>query len=158
MVANLFFGKIYIIFPFSEEMDFKKFGNRFIIRIDKGEEIVETLKKFCKENKITLGSVTGIGATNKLKIGLYDVDKKQYFSQELLGNYEIAPLYGNISTMKGEIYLHLHINVCDSEQRSFGGHLNSAVVSATFEGIIEQIDGEIDRKLDEEIGLNLIKV
>jgi len=139
-------------------MEFKKFGNKFIIRIDRGEEIVETLKKFCEHNKITLGSVTGIGATNKVKIGLYNVDLKQYFSKELLGNYEIAPLYGNISTMNKEVYLHLHINLCDSAHNSFGGHLNSAVVSATFEGIIEQIDGEVDRKLDEEVtGLNLIK-
>ena len=138
-------------------MEFKKFGNKFLIRIDKNEEIVETLKKFCQNHKITLGSVTGLGATNKVKVGLYEVDKKQYFSKELLGNYEIAPLYGNISTMNGETYLHLHINLCDSAYNSFGGHLNYAIVSATFEGIIEQIDGNIDRKLNEEIGLNLIK-
>jgi len=138
-------------------MEFKRFGKKFLIRIDKGEEIVETLKKFCQDNKIILGYITGLGATNKVKVGLYDIDKKQYFSKEFFGNYEIAPLYGNISTMKGETYLHLHINICDSEHKSFGGHLNSAVVSATFEGIIEQIDGEVDRVLDKEIGLNLIK-
>ena len=91
-------------------MEFKKFGKKFLIRIDRGEEIVEILKKFCEIQKITLGSVTGIGATDKVKVGLYDVDKKQYFSKELSGNYEIAPLYGNISTMNGETYLHLHIN------------------------------------------------
>jgi hypothetical protein len=138
-------------------MEFKKFGNKFLIRIDKGEEIVDTLKKFCQDNGITLGSITGLGATNKVKVGLYDVSKKEYFSKELSGNYEISPLYGNISTMNNEIYLHIHINLCDSSYNSFGGHLNYAIVSATFEGIIEKIDGTIDRELNEEIGLNLIK-
>jgi hypothetical protein len=59
--------------------------------------------------------------------------------------------------MNNEIYLHIHINLCDSSYNSFGGHLNYAIVSATFEGIIEKIDGTIDRELNEEIGLNLIK-
>ena len=78
-------------------MIYKRFNNKIIVRIDKGEEIVESLTKVCKENNITLGSVSGIGATNKVKIGLFDVDSKEYHSKELVGNYEIAPLSGNIS-------------------------------------------------------------
>lgn len=138
-------------------MKAKKIGNKFIVRIDKGEEIVETLKQFCEDNDIKLGSILGIGATNKVTVGLFDVETKKYHSKELVGNYEIAPLVGNISTMNGQVYLHLHINLCDSEHRSFGGHLNSAIVSATFEAVIEVIDGQIDREFSEEIGLNLFK-
>jgi uncharacterized protein len=47
-------------------------------------------------------------------------------------------------------------DIADKENKSMGGHLNSAIVSATFEGVIEIIDGEIDRKFSDEIGLNLI--
>ena len=136
----------------------KKFNNKIIVRIDKGEEIVESLEKVCKDNNITLGSISGIGATDKVKIGLFDVSTKKYHSKELIGNYEIAPLSGNISTINNEIYLHLHINLCDSNHNSFGGHLNSCIVSATFECIIDIIDGKIDRKFDEAIGLNLIEI
>jgi uncharacterized protein len=138
-------------------MQFKKFKNKILIRIDKGEELVETLKKFCIEQKIKLATISGIGATNKVKVGLFEISSKKYFSKEFTGDYEIAPLYGNISTMKGEIYLHLHINIADSKQNSYGGHLNSAVISATFEGVIDIIDGQVDRELSEEIGLNLLK-
>ena len=138
-------------------MKAKKFGHKFIVRMDKGEEIVETLKQFCKDNDIKLGSIIGIGATNKVMVGLFDVETKKYHSKELVGNYEIAPLAGNISTMDGQVYLHLHINLCDSQHHSFGGHLNSAVVSATFEAVIEVIDGQVDREFSEEIGLNLFK-
>ncbi len=138
-------------------MQAKKFGPKYLIRIDRGEEIVETLKKFCEENQIKLGTITGLGATNDAEIGLYDVKIKKYYEKIMKGNFEIAPLYGNISTMKGEIYLHLHANLGDESQHSFSGHLTKAIVSATFEGVIEIIDGEVDREKDSETGLNLLK-
>jgi len=59
--------------------------------------------------------------------------------------------------MKGETYLHIHANLCNQEHKSFGGHLNSTVVSATFEAVIKVIDGKVDRAFNEEIGLNLYK-
>ena len=39
----------------------------------------------------------------------------------------------------------------------FGGHLNKAIISATCEMVINIIDGKIDRKFNEEIGLNLLE-
>jgi len=133
----------------------KKFNNAVIVRIDKGEEILESLYAVCKKYNITLGSVSGIGATNKAKVGLFEVETKEYHATELTGNYEIAPLTGNISTMNGETYIHVHINLSDNTYKSFGGHLNYAVVSATCECVIHIIDGECDREFSEEIGLNL---
>jgi len=138
-------------------MEYKKFQNKYIVRIDKGEEIVETLKKFCKENNIRLGTIIGLGATNKAEIGLFNGEEKKYYSKELTGDHEIAPLYGNISTMNGEVYLHIHANLCNQENKAFGGHLNSAVVSATFEAVIDVIDGDVDRAFNEDVGLNLYK-
>lgn len=137
-------------------MEYKKFDNKFIVRIDKGEEIVAKLLELSKKENIRLGTVYGIGATNKLTIGLFETETKTYISKNLEGDFEIAPLTGNITTMNEEIYLHLHINVSDVNNKSFGGHLNSAIVSATFECIIEIISGTVNRKFSNEIGLNLL--
>ncbi len=137
-------------------MKFKKIGNKWIVRIDKGEEIVKTLKKFCKENKIKLGTISGIGATDRVTIGLFETKIKQYHSQELIGDYEITNLSGNVSTMSGEIYLHLHISLADSKYNAYGGHLNSAVISGTGEIVIEEIEDIIEREFNEEVGLNLL--
>ena len=139
-------------------MKFRKYDNKITVRIDKGEEIVETLKCVCKENKITLGSISGIGSTNKTTIGLFETGTKRYLSKELVGEYEITHLSGNISTMNGEIYIHLHVTLADSSYNAFGGHLNSAIVSGTCEVVIDVVDGEIAREFSEEIGLNLYKI
>lgn len=137
-------------------MENKRFGNKILVRIDKGEEIVSNLEKVCIENNIKLWSIQWIWATNKVTIWLFATKNKKYYSKEFTGDFEIAPLVWNISTMNGKTYLHLHINIGDDKQNSYSGHLNSAIVSATFEWIIDIIDWEIDRKFNEEIGLNLI--
>ncbi len=138
-------------------MEFKKFGPKLVVRIDKGEEILETLKHLCIEQGIKLGLVSGIGAVNKVKIGFFETKKKLYHSTELTGDYEIAALNGNISTKNNEIYLHLHICLSDNKYQVYGGHLNMAVVSATAEVSIDIIEGQLDREFSEEIGLNLLK-
>lgn len=140
-----------------EEMEYKQIRDKYILRLDKSEEIVETLKKFCRDHDITLGFIKGIGAVNKAKIGLFDTASKKYQSVELKGDYEITSLLGNISTINEEIYLHLHINLGDKDYKIHGGHLNEAIISATGEILIESIDGNLDREFSEEIGLNLIK-
>ncbi len=59
---------------------------------------------------------------------------------------EIASCSGNISTMKGKNYLHIHM-VVGNVTRDFccGGHLNRAVISLTGEFVIHKIAGEVDR-------------
>lgn len=138
-------------------MEFRKFEDKYIIRLEKGEDIVESLNEFVNKQDIRLGKVTGIGAVNSIEIGLFHTKKKEYHSKKIEGDMEIVSLAGNISTMKGEKYLHLHIAVGDEDLKVHGGHLNSAKVSATAEIVVDVIDGEIGREFSEDIGLNLIK-
>jgi len=97
-----------------------------------------------------------VGGIERVTVGSFKAKTKEYFSQELIGDYEITNLIGNISTMKGEIYLHLHITISDSNNNAFGGHLNSAIISTTGEIIIGEIEGEIEREFNEEVKLNLL--
>ncbi|MFW5852629.1 MAG: PPC domain-containing DNA-binding protein [Nanoarchaeota archaeon] len=138
-------------------MEYKRYENKILVRVDKGEEIVENLISVCRKEDVRLGSVMGIGATDNAVIGLFDTKEKQYHKTEIKEDMEITPLSGNVTTMNGEVYLHLHINLGNRENKSFSGHLNSAVVSATFECVIDVFDGNVDREKDDEVGLNLIK-
>jgi predicted DNA-binding protein with PD1-like motif len=138
-------------------MEAKAFGKHWLLRIDKGEEIVTTLERFCREKEIRLGTVSGIGATDKATIGLFKTRTKEYVRKEVVGDHEITGLTGNISRMNNEVYLHLHINLSDANYQTFGGHLNSAVVSATCELVVRTLEGEVGREFSEVIGLNLYR-
>lgn len=136
-------------------MEYRRFGNTFVIRIDKGEEIVKSLTTICEKEQIGLGWVKGIGAVNDVTIGLFETATKTYISKHLKGDYEITGLLGNISRMDRKPYLHLHINISGTDYNVLGGHLNSATVSATCEIILHTIEGKVGRQLDENIGINL---
>jgi len=139
-------------------MKYKKISNKYIVRLEKDEEIVETLKKICIKEKINFGTIQGIGAVNRVIIGLFVSQEKKYYSKVFLGDFEICPLVGNITTLNNDVYLHLHVNICDKNHKSFGGHLTFGIVSATLELIIEKIDAKIEREFSKDIGLNLLKI
>lgn len=139
-------------------MRYKQFNNKIIVRIDKGEELVDSLKTLCKTLDIKLGSIIGIGATDKVTVGLMNTKTKKYQSKEFTGDHEITCLIGNITRMNGDVSLHLHITLGNVEHKAVGGHLSSAVISATFEGIIDIIDGEVSREYNDDVGLNLLKL
>ncbi|TCK92800.1 hypothetical protein EDC19_1955 [Natranaerovirga hydrolytica] len=138
-------------------MDYKRVENSLIIRVDRGEEVIETLKTICEKEKVALGMVTGIGAANDITVGLFNTEEKKYYSKDFKGDFEITNLAGNISTMKGETYIHLHINITDDKMNTYGGHLNKAVISGTGEIIVSILNGQVDRAFSEDIGLNLYK-
>ncbi len=136
-------------------MTHKQFGNKYIVRAAKGEELIAALKDFCREKDIKLGTISGLGAADKITLGLFKTKTKKYLPKEFLGDFELTSVLGNISRLNNEVYLHLHATISDENCQAFGGHLTSAVISGTFEGVIEKIDGEVGRKYNEDIGLNL---
>ena len=138
-------------------MEYRVFGNHYVVRIDKGEEVLTCLEQLCRKEQIKLGSAVGLGACNKVTVGLFDTKEKVYKKKEFTGPMEITSLVGNISTKEGEPYLHFHINVCNEENQILGGHLNECYISATGEITVTKIEGRIEREMSEEIGLNLYR-
>lgn len=138
-------------------MEYKRFNNTIVARIDKGEEILDKIKELALKENIKLANVNALGATNDFTVGVFKTEEKKYYSNEFKGNFEIVSLTGTINTMNGEFYTHIHMSAGNDKGEVFGGHLNKAIVSATCEMVINIIDGTVDRYFDEEIGLNLFK-
>ena len=105
-------------------MEYRRFGNTIVARIDRGEEILAAVKEIAGTEHIQLASVSALGATNDFTVGVYNVDEKQYHANDFKGNFEIVSLTGTINTMDGEFYTHLHMSAGDEKGQVFGGHLN----------------------------------
>ena len=138
-------------------MEYRRFGNSIVARMDKGEEILTQIKEIAQREHIRLASVTALGATNDFTVGVYKVDEKKDYANEFQGNFEIVSLTGTINTMDGAFYTHIHMSAGNDRGEVFGGHLNRAMVSATCEMVIQVMDGEVDRAYDPETGLNVFR-
>ena len=138
-------------------MEYRRFQDTYVVRLDRGEEIVASLTRLCEQEDIRLGSVTALGAADHAVIGLYNVTEKQYHKTQLDEAMEITSLVGNITRKDGEVYLHLHINLCNEKMQVYGGHLNECRISATCEMVVQRLDGEVGRLQDPVTGLNLFR-
>jgi len=138
-------------------MEYRRFGDTVVARIDKGEEIVEQVMELVSRERIALASVRALGAVNRFTAGVFKTEEKEYLSNEFQGSFEIVSLTGTVNTMEGRPYCHLHISAGNEKGEVFGGHLNRAEVSATCELVMQVIDGRVDRRFDPDIGLNLFK-
>lgn len=137
-------------------MDYKKFDNKIIARFERGEEVHAALKEIALKEDIKLASISALGATDDFTIGVYKVDDKSYSEKNFKGIFEILSINGTITTKDGEYYPHLHISVADDKGNGFGGHLIESNISVTCEMVIDIIDGVVGRKMDDEIGINLL--
>ena len=135
-------------------MEGKKIGeNKWMVRIKRGEKIIEQLVEFCEEKGIEGGYLVGIGAVDYVELALYDVEKQEYFSEKFEGAYELANLTGTIG-VEEELIVHAHATLSDSEMRTIGGHLVEARVSGTAEIVVTMCE-KLVKKHDEETGLKL---
>lgn len=136
-------------------MEYRRFEDSYVVRLNKGEEVITSLKQLCKDENIKLGEITGLGASDFVEIGVFNVNTKEYNTKKFEGMFEITSLVGNVTTKDDDVYLHIHINFGNEEGLVKGGHLVKATISATSEIILRIIEGNVGRKLNPEIGLNL---
>ncbi len=140
-------------------MEYKKVSDsKWIIRISKGEEIIDKLMEFVKEKEIKGGAISGIGAVDRVEIWIYDTKMKDYIKREYRGDFEIASLTGNISVFEENPVLHLHVVLGDKDNKALAGHLGYGIVSGTCEIILEKFNTPLKRAYFEKDNLKLLNL
>ena len=137
-------------------MVYKTCGDTIAVRLEKGEEIVSSIRAICEKEGVKAGTIQGLGAADHSVVGIFDFTKNAYVSNTFDQDMEITALIGNVSTKDGKLYLHIHATLGDDKGLAHGGHLNEAVVSATCELFIRKLDMVIERKADPKTGINLM--
>lgn len=140
-------------------MKSKKTNNGYVIRLDKGEEIISTLTKFCEENNIC-GSLQGIGGVSLTELGYLDVNSGKYINKTFDGKgeiFELLNLQGNVTILNNKSFVHIHLILGREDYSTFGGHLIKAIINPTCEIFLTTTD-KLERKKDGVTGLNLIDI
>ena len=140
-------------------MEYKKLDKyHYIIRIDKGEEIVSSLNDFCNWEDVKLGSLNGLGIASKIILSQYDITKKEFIEKTYEGSFEINNLMANITKKEGRNVVNAHINFSDTDFNSHGGKLVECTVGATCEIVITVITGTINRRNDDFYDISILDI
>ena len=112
-------------------MEYRKYGDTFYIRMDRGDEIIEKILMVCKEEGIHSCTFNGM--------------------------LELVSLNGNVITDEnGDYYHHTHAVFAykvGEDHQVAAGHMKSIMVSYTAEIELRPVvEGEIKRKYDPETG------
>ena len=134
-------------------MQCKQYDNTYLVYLEKGEEIVDELTKFCIEYHILNGHISGIGAVNNIELGAYDTKAGEYIKKIFEYDHELITYQGNIMLLDDKPFIHAHITIGNHNMEIFGGHLFSANIAVVGEFIIHKIDGKAKRTYNDEIGL-----
>lgn len=131
-------------------------GSRWMLRLDDGQDLFETISGFAQQENIRAGTVVfGIGMFRRLTLGYWD--GSQYQPRELTVPHEVVSLHGSIARAGGAPSLHLHAAVAGPDHTVVGGHLLRATVGAIQEILIETFPGRtFGRPLVESYGLKML--
>ncbi len=111
------------------------------------EDLLEAVASAAKQNNVDSGFFLLIGTLKKAVLGYHK--KGKYVPIEKSGPLEIVSSTGNISAKEGgELVVHGHIVVSDSEGNAFGGHiLPGCSVDATAELVLIGVENGILRRV-----------
>lgn len=129
--------------------------NQYLIRLQKGEEILSMLKHFAKKHGIKNASFTAIGSLQDPTLAYYRIHEKKFIEKEFPGFFELISSIGTIALYNDDIVVHTHVTLSDEHFQAFAGHLMKATVSATVEMTLTFYPTTYTKIDDEETGLKL---
>jgi predicted DNA-binding protein with PD1-like motif len=138
----------------------KRSGGNYLIRLERGEKALESLRDFADRHPIGFAVIRAIGTFEHVTLGYYNAVDKTYQEKTMGGTpgetLEVLNLSGNIA--KGEDggwIVHAHVTVSRPDYTTLGGHLVEAIVGPTLEVVVQTLPATIRRRHDPDTGLNL---
>jgi uncharacterized protein len=96
-----------------ECMTYQFDGYNYIVRLERGEPLVEKLTAFVIDQHIAGGWVSAIGGVEWVELGYYHIDTKKYEWRRFDQVLEITSLQGTIAWVDDAPALHLHGSFSD---------------------------------------------
>lgn len=130
--------------------------DKTLLVLEKGEELIASLNKYATDNNLTGGWVSIIGGAANVTLGYRDTTKKEYIWKLYDEPLEIVGLQGNLAYIDGQPSWHIHGTFSRPDYSVIGGHVKECLIGLTGEVVLHHHATKLQRKLDEDTGLNLI--
>lgn len=122
----------------------------FIIKLQKNDNVIESLSKFALDNKIGLGSIQAIGMLKDIELGFLQNDGS--YKSKKFNEAELVSFLGNISwDEEGVPIIHAHASIALEDHSIVGGHFINAKVSKIMEAFCFDVsDKKIVKKFNDD--------
>jgi uncharacterized protein len=128
----------------------------FALIFDSGDEAKAGLEAFAEQHSLSAARITGIGAFERVTIGYFNWDKKEYEKLTFDEQVEVVSLTGDVALKDAKPVVHAHVALARRDASVIGGHLFEAYVRPTLELLIVESPSYLQKKHDRESGLALI--
>jgi predicted DNA-binding protein with PD1-like motif len=129
----------------------------FALVFDTGDSVMDLLKAFAMQEKISGAQFTAIGAFSAVTLGYFDWDKKDYVGRDFAEQVEVASLTGDIALGPDRApAIHVHCVLGRRDYSAVAGHLVKATVRPTLELVLIESPVHLRKKHDPKSGLALI--
>jgi uncharacterized protein len=132
--------------------------DKYILRLESGDDIIQSLRQFATSKKIGASLLEGIGSLNKVKLGHYDFKTRKYSYETFEDDLEILNLSGNIASMNRAPLPHVHVTLGRRDFSVIGGHMDEGSSANMVEIGVWKLPGKLVKAKDEEIGLNVLQL
>jgi predicted DNA-binding protein with PD1-like motif len=134
-------------------MQFQRFGDRYQLRFEDGENVAATFSAWLKANEIGYATMTGLGAVSRATVSYWNARKKKYEQHTIKKQLEVVSLIGNVTIKDGAPFTHIHVGLGRRNLKVVGGHFNDAIVHPTLEISLQPEPASVHGILDESCGL-----
>jgi len=131
----------------------------YVLIFETGDEIASVLQQFASGQRLGGSNFKAIGALFRVRLGWFNRETKKYDEACVLDEQvELLSLIGDVALRDGEPQVHAHVVVGRSDGTAYGGHLLEACVRPTCELILTESPSHLQKQLDPDSGIALIKI
>jgi uncharacterized protein len=132
--------------------------DKYVLRLESGDDILQSIRQFATEKRLSAGLLEGIGSLSKVKLGHYDFKTRKYSYETFEDDMEILNLSGNIASMNRQSLPHVHVTLGRRDFSVIGGHMDEGSSANMVEVGIWKMPGKLVKAKDDQIGLNVLQL
>ncbi len=137
-------------------MRVRQIGERFLIRLEPGEEAMASLRAWAAEQNVGFAVLWAIGAMRRATLGYFDTQAARYRQIPVNEQCEVVSMTGNIARGEdGAPVVHVHTLLGRADGSTVGGHLMEGEIFPMLEVVIRVLPETVRRRSDPATGLTL---